>query len=158
MTRAKELQDDRVRLMRGVHAACRKLGLNDDARHEVQLRVTGKASMRDMTPRDLARLLDHFNRQQGRSTRQSRPLAPRGDLRLIHALWSELGRRGALDRPGRAGLNAFIRARFGMHWGHVPIDIDALTDTAQITDVIQALRAMLDRTAAPQAGSSGAAS
>lgn len=145
MTRA-AAGDDRARLMRAVHATCRALGLDGDARRDVQLHVTGKGSMRDMEEGDLARLLAHLDRRRARAIwRAGRPKAARADLRLIHALWGELGRRGALARPGRAGLNAFIRARFGGHWECVPIDVDALTDTPRITDVIRALRAMLAR-------------
>ncbi|WP_419737911.1 hypothetical protein [Ruegeria sp.] len=214
MTRTRRYAEgDRARLMRAAHGACRALGLDADARHDVQLAVTGKASMRDMSARDLARLLAHLNTLQGEarsgatghpssgrmkrrtggapdgtggghrggapdgtggghrggapdgtggghrggqkgasaahrdshSGANPRPKAKRGDVRLIHALWGELGRRGALKRPGRAGLNAFIRARFGAHWAFVPIDVDALTDTGCITDVIRSLRAMLAR-------------
>ncbi len=190
MTRARHhSQDDRLRLMRGIHGACRTLGLDEDARHDVQLSVTGKASMRDMGPRDLTRLLAHLNKLQGEARsgsagppsggrRESRtggapdgkrgyerghsaadgarggkiyPRAKRGDVRLIHALWGELGRRGALKRPDRAGLNAFIRSRFGDHWACVPLDVDMLdhskdrSNTARINDVIRALRAMLAR-------------
>ena len=165
MTRARSTQSDRLRLMRGIHGACRTLGLDEDARHDVQLRVTGKASMRDMGPRDLTRLLAHLNKLQGRKGgvrgghsaadgargHTHYPRAKRGDVRLIHALWGELGRRGALKRPGRAGLNAFIRARFGDHWACVPLDVDMLdhskdrSNTARINDVIRALKAMLAR-------------
>ena len=153
---------DRARLMRACHAACRKLGLDDDARHDVQIGVTGKTSMRDMDVGDLGRLLNHLNRRHlnrrhlnrhtkagpgaaGADGGRRHATAPRADLRLIHALWGELGRRGALTRPGRGGLNAFIRARFGPHWAFVPMDVDALTDTTCITDVIRALKAMLAR-------------
>ena len=73
------------------------------------------------------------------------PRAPLGGLRYIHALWGELGQRGVLKRPDRAGLNAFIRSRFEGHWSYVPIDVDALDDRDHITDVIQALKAMLAR-------------
>ena len=115
---ARYAKDDRVRLMRACHAACRAVGLDEEARRDMQMAVTGKTSMRDMGA---------------------------ADLRLIHALWSDLGRKGALNKTGRAGLNAFIRARFGPHWSFVPVDVDALTDTDCITDVIRALKAMLAR-------------
>jgi len=149
--------DRRHALMRAVHAACRELGLDEEARHDLQLAVTGKASMTMMTAADLSRLLDRLN---GRSSKESRdrpvrrrhPKASRGDLRLIHAIWGELGRRGALRQPGREGLNSFIRRRFGAHWSFVPMDVDMLTETACITDVIRALRAMLERTPAADTG------
>ena len=140
-------------MIRACHAACRHLGLDTDARHDVQISVTGRASMRDMGPTDLARLLDHLNGRTGGGSqaggargRRWHAAAPRADLRLIHALWGELGRKGALARPDRAGLNAFIRARCGPHWSCIPLDVDALTDPRCITDVIRALRAMLART------------
>jgi len=152
-------QEYRARTIRGIHAACRKLGLDDDARHDVQIGVTGKASMRDMDESDLVRLLAHLNRLQGRTGRTGRhgggrsgaagkkyyPKAKRGDVRLIHALWGELGRRGVLKRPDRAGLNAFIRSRFGDHWACVPMDVDMLTEKDRIDDAIQALKAMVAR-------------
>ncbi len=66
--------------------------------------------------------------------------APRADLRLIHMLWFKLGQAGQLDRPDRAGLNAFIRSRFGAAWGAAPADIDMLRDHNQIEAVIRALK------------------
>ncbi len=141
---ARPAKDDRARLMR----ACRAVGLDEEARHDMQMAVTGKASMRDMGGADLRRLLDRLNSAQGQGGKGAghrHPTAPRADLRLIHALWSELGRKGALNKTGRAGLNAFIRARFGAHWSFIPVDVDALTDTGCITDVIRALKAMLAR-------------
>ena len=90
--RARAAASRRVRLMRAVHAAARVLGLDDETRHAVQQRVTGKASLRDMNNAEVSALLEHLNRQQGRKRRY--PRAPRGDLRLIHAMWGELGRRG----------------------------------------------------------------
>ena len=154
-------QDSRGHLIRACHAAVRAAGFDEDARHDFQVRVTGKASMRDMSVAELRHLRDELNRitgfgQDGRGGKRRRgsaadrssdrhPKAPLGGLRYIHALWGELGRRGVLKRPDRAGLNAFIRSRFEGHWSYVPIDVDALDDRDHITDVIQALKAMLAR-------------
>ena len=151
-------QGGRDHLIRACHAAARAAGLDKATRRDLQMRVTGKASMGCMGIAELRRLRDELNRitgfgrnrhrggkAAGRAGGDCHPPAVRGDLRLIHALWGELGRRGALRRPDRAGLNAFIRSRFGGHWSFVPIDVDALADTHHITDVIRALRAMLAR-------------
>ena len=151
-------QDSRGPLIRACHAAVRAAGFDDDARHDFQMRVTGKASMRDMSVAELRHLRDELNRitgfgrgkgwrgkAAGRPRSDYHPPVERGDVRLIHALWGELGKRGVLKRPDRAGLNAFIRSRFEGHWSFVPVDVDVLTDTDNITDVIQALKAMLAR-------------
>ena len=50
-----------ARLRKAIFAACRQRGLDDDARHEIQLRVTGKASMTQMDGRDMRALLDYLN-------------------------------------------------------------------------------------------------
>ena len=159
-------QDGRGQLIRAAHAAVRAAGFDGGARHDFQMRVTGKASMRDMSVAELRHLRDELNRitgfgrgGRGKGRRGGKPAvgkaadrssdrhpkAPLGGLRYIHALWGELGRRGVLKRPDRAGLNAFIRSRFEGHWSYVPIDVDALDDRDHITDVIQALKAMLAR-------------
>jgi len=79
------------------------------------------------------------------STGRKHKIAPRGDLRFVHRLWTLLGEAGALDRPGREGLNAFIRANFGAAWGAVPRDVDDLRDHEQINAVITALKAIAKR-------------
>lgn len=130
-------------LQRTIFAACRELGLDSEARHDLQLEVCGKASMSDMNEAELKAVLsrlerDGFKRSSGPRKHRA---APRADLRLMHVLWKKLGDAGAIDRPGRAGLNAFVRKRFGDTWGAVPGDVDMLSDPAQIEAVIAALKA-----------------
>ncbi len=145
-------------LKRMIHAGCRELGLDSDTRHDLQLVATGKASMSDMTEAELhkvvAALKDrgfkpygntyYTSRKSGGKARGHAP-APRADLRYVHVLWRQLGEAGALKRPGRDGLNAFIRARFEGKWQLVPIDVDALRDASQINDVTRALKDMCHR-------------
>lgn len=134
------------RLRRTIFAACRELGLDADARHDMQMAVTGKASLSDMTEAELQLVVDNLKDKgftlhpKGRRGR-----APRADLRLVHVLWKLLGEAGVLERAGRDGLNAFIRSRFGSKWGSVPADIDMLRDPAQIEAVIRALKHMCRR-------------
>lgn len=129
-------------LQKLIFAACRQLGLDDEARRDMQVSVTGKASLREMTGAELRLVADRLKSSGAGAAKsgtfEHKP-APRADLRLVHALWGKLGRAGKLDRPGRAGLNAFIRARFGAAWGSVPADIDMLRDHGQIDAVVQAL-------------------
>lgn len=145
-------------LQRMIHVACKQLGLDDDTRHDLQLAATGKASMSDMTDADLAKVVTALKQRgfdpavntalkRGTTPTSTRlkPAAPRADLRFIHVMWKLLGDAGALTKPGRAGLNAFIRVQFEGKWKSVPIDIDALRETGQINDVVQALKAMSRR-------------
>ena len=105
--------------------------------------------MSDMTDADLKLVLERLKKdgfKQSSKGRSKRKAAPRSDLRLIHVLWRKLGDEGVLDRPDRAGLNAFIRTRFEATWGSVPADIDMLRERDQISDVIDALKAWGQRT------------
>lgn len=136
-------------LQRMIHVGCKQRGLDDDMRRDLQLVATGKASMTDMTDADLLKVLEAL-KQRGftpgfkgpvkAGSKPRRAPAPRADLRLVHVLWGLLGQAGKLQKPGRDGLNAFVRSRFEGKWQSVPIDIDALRDAKQINDVIRALK------------------
>ena len=136
---------DRTR-QRMIFAACRSLGIDDDARRQIQLIATGKASLSAMTPDEMSRVLDALKargfKAEGRPGR--RPAAERADVRYLHVLWRLLAEAGTVD-AGRDALNAFVRGRFGRAWGAVPLDVDALRDWRQISDVARALQAMCRR-------------
>lgn len=137
-------------LQRMIHVGCKQLGLDDDTRRDLQVVVTGKASMSEMSEADLLKVVEAL-KQRGftasfkGASKARRPSAPRADLRFIHVMWRLLGKAGALQKPGRDGLNAFLRSQFEGKWKSVPIDIDAMRDHDQINDVVQALKAMCRR-------------
>ena len=129
-------------LQQKIHVGCRELGLDSDARKALQLIVTGKASMTDMTEADLNAVLSRL-KQDGFKTSLSgkkHAKASRADLRLVHVLWRKLGEAGQLRDPSCKGLNKFIRARFENAWSNVPADVDMMRDHAEIDQVIQALK------------------
>ena len=129
-------------LQRLIFAACRQLGLDDDARRDLQVSVTGKASMREMSDGELKLVVNRL-KEAGFADKPRKPChqpAPRRDLRMIHVLWRKLGETGVLRDPSRRGLNTFIRARFETAWGSVPADVDMLREWQQIDAVIQALK------------------
>lgn len=132
-----------------VHVGCRELGINADTRKEMQMQLTGKASLSDMTEAELKLVVDNL-KQRGFKVKGGgkRKAAPRADLRLVHVLWAKLGEAGVLTDPSRAGLNAFIRKQFGENWQSVPADVDMLRDWHQIDDVVQALKAWARRAGA----------
>lgn len=127
-------------LRKKVFVACRELGLSEDARHDIQMRLTGKSSLSDMTDHEMELVVNHLINSGWTPSTPKRAAAPRGDLRFVHVLWSKLSSAGKLDNPTREGLNRFIRRRFGDHWGSVPADIDHLRDAEQIAQVIEALK------------------
>lgn len=147
-----------LNLKRMIHVGCKQLGLDDETRRGLQLIATGKASMAEMDEDELLQVVNALKQRgfkpygttyftshkSGRNAKGHAP-APRADLRFVHVLWKQLGDAGTLKRPGRAGLNAFIRSRFESKWQSVPIDVDALRDAGQINDVIRALKDMCRR-------------
>jgi phage gp16-like protein len=138
-------------LQRKIHVACRQLGLDGAARHDVQLAACGKASMRDMNDADLQLVISHLKERGFRPTspnktgRKFHKPAPRSDLRLVHVLWRLLGEAEVLEKPDRAGLNAFIRSQFESKWKSVPLDVDMLRDDKQINAVVRALKSWCKR-------------
>lgn len=134
--------------IRMIHVAARELGLDDDTRRELQLRVTGKASLTDMTDGQRTAVLDALKAQGFKPSAGKKPHrkpASRGDVRYLHVLWRLLVDGGVVHEAGAKGLNAFIRARFEKSWGSVPIDVDQMHDHAQIATVAEALKAMCRR-------------
>jgi phage gp16-like protein len=137
-------------VLKTIHVAARDLGMDNDTRRDLQLLVTGKESLRDMTAAQQLSVLEAlkergFKPSAGKAGRTHRRPATRGDVRFCHVLWGKLVKQGAVDLPGAVGLNAFIRARFEKSWGAVPFDIDGLRDWKQIATVIEALKAMCQR-------------
>ena len=145
----------RIQMMRRfIHFGCRELGIDGETRHDLQLLVTGKASMTDMDASDLEKLVEalrnrgfkpNFTGSSKGGSKTRRAPSPRADVRFCHVMWKLLVEAGAVAAPGRAGLNGFIRARFAKAWGSVPIDVDAMSDFRQIADVVEALKAMCGR-------------
>lgn len=139
--------------IRMIHVAARDLGMDQDTRHDLQLMVTGKASLSDMSDAELEQVVRAmkdrgFQAGKGRG-RKGRPAAKRGDIRFCHVLWGKLAKAGAVDTAGPRGLNQFIRSRFGKAWGAEILDIDQVQDWRQIASVIEALKAMCDRAGIP---------
>lgn len=137
-------------LIRTIHVGCRQLGLDEDTRRALQLRVVGKASLADMTPAEQQKVLDALKGKgftPSGGAKAKRAPAARGDVRFCHVLWGKLHKAGAVDMAGAKGLNAFVRKRFGDAWGAAPIDIDQMRDWKQIATVIEALKGMCKRAA-----------
>ena len=100
--------DNRRRLMQAALAACKRLQMDDDDRKSVQLRITGVASMADMSVAQLGQFLDHLN------DGWKGPMAHRSHIGKIRALWWSLYWLGGIDGPDDHALSAFVQRQTGL--------------------------------------------
>jgi len=136
---------NRSTAMRTIYACARKLDMDEDDRRDVIERVhPGVRSLSGLDETGMIAVATEFQRLTPKPKAKG-GLAPRADLRFVHVLWKLLGDADKVNKPGRDGLNAFIRSRFETKWGAVPLDIDAMRDHDQISDVIDALKAWCHR-------------
>ncbi len=124
--------DARTRKMRAVLAACRRLGLDDEARREIQLEVTREPSMATMSEQQLGQLLDHLNRDW-KGSNPSRP-----HVAKIKALWWSLYWLGAIEEPADRALSAFVKRQTG-------VSALRFLDHRSAYSVIEALKSWLER-------------
>lgn len=136
--------------VKAIYAGCRALGIADeDERRDLFERVTGKRSLRLMSATEQEGVVQELRRLGFRPSGGQRPRAERADVRYLHVLWRLLSEAGETRQPGAAGLNAFIRSRFGAAWGAEPIDVDTLRDATQINAVTRALKDWCRRAGVP---------
>lgn len=134
---------DRAALQRRIFAACRSIGLDDEARHDLQFQVTGKRSIREMTDAEMRQLSAELNRRGG-SKKRPRPAERRADQRLIWVLWRLLAEAEVVT-PGADALRAFICSdNFAAKWGTNITDVRFL-NVERAQDVVEALKAMAKR-------------
>ena len=130
--------DARRSAIRSIHANARELGMNADARHGLQERLTGKASLTEMSDAELdvvKQALWQRRRDQRSPARDRMPRTPTaGKLR---ALWIAGWNLGVVeDRTDRA-LSAWARGQ---------LNIDSLTWSAPIlARAVEALKLWLAR-------------
>lgn len=126
-----------------INIARQQLGLDEDTYRALLVRVTGKASLRQMSERERICVVDELKSKGFRvkSSGRTLPNSVKPYIRLIHALWSNCARLGVIENGSREALRAFCK-RFIAH-GHdsVVVDPDMLS-YAQATPIIEALKKM----------------
>jgi len=126
-----------------INIARGQLGLEEGDYRALLVRVTGKASLRQMTERQRIDVVEELKRKGFRVRKSGRTLPPsvKPYVRLIHALWSSCHRLGVIEDGSRAALRAFCK-RFVAHGDDaVAIDPDLLS-WDQATPIIEALKKM----------------
>jgi Protein of unknown function (DUF1018) len=132
--RAARKHDLRKKLIVSVHAAARKLGLDDDTRRDVYQRATDKRSLTEMTTTQIGKVLDALN-VQARTPQQDYRTAW---ARKAKALWITAYWCAIIDDQSPRAMDAFITRQTGIarrEW---------VTGDKAIP-VIEALKSMLDR-------------
>jgi hypothetical protein len=124
--------DSRRRLIQAVRAAARRIGLDDEDRREIQVEVTGKASMGDMNAAELGRVLDRLNRGW------KGPSGHRAHVGKVRALWWTLYWLRAVEQPSDRAIDAFVKRQAG-------VDALRFLDHRQAHAVIEALKAWAAR-------------
>lgn len=99
--------DLRRAAIKKVHARARERGLDEASRRDIQLRVTGLESCRDMSLDQLQLVLQELG--SGRAARQD----PR-HVRKIRALWLSLHHLGEVRDGAPQALDAFVRRQSGV--------------------------------------------
>ncbi|PCI03870.1 MAG: hypothetical protein COB78_05815 [Hyphomicrobiales bacterium] len=92
-----------------IHIAKKDLGLDDDTYRAVLVRVTGKSSAGDMSPKEHQAVIDEFinlNWKPGR--RNWKAASKKAYVRKIWAIWGDLKKRGIWKSKSRESLIAFV--------------------------------------------------
>ena len=135
MSARKSVHDPRPGLRRAIFAACRARGLDDEARHDLQMRVTGVASLTDMDEAQMQKLLNALNGSKGR---RGDALPPGSLSRVLIALWLSAWHLGVVRDRRTSALCAFVRRQTGC-------DAARFSNPSQIARAIEALKAWMAR-------------
>jgi len=99
---------ERTRLYRAVHAACRSNGIDEEERRALQSDLFGKPSLSDMTTAEIARLLNHLNRNR------PAPAGHRAHIGKVRALWWSLYWLGEVNGHDDRAISAFVKRQTGV--------------------------------------------
>lgn len=95
-----------------IHIACKHLGLDDFEYRSLLERVTGETSAAACSDAQLERVIGEAQRLGWRPTGGTFRPSEDPQVRKVYALWSALGKQGALRDPSKRALRAFVAHRF----------------------------------------------
>lgn len=121
---------------RALFAACRALGMDEDARRDMLQSVIGKPSSKDLTPREWSKVLDHINKLTGFSSKQTRKIDTSSEALKVRAIWLLLHQIGEVRDPSEKALASYckrIAKVDDLHWagGKIHVLIETLKKWAQ---------------------------
>lgn len=129
-----------------INIACQQLGLDEETKRALYVRVTRMSSLRAMSERQRLAVVDELKRLgfKMKTGGKKLPVATKPYIRLIHALWRSCHKMGVVDNGSRSALRAFVK-------GHVEIDDPDFLTFDEANPIIEALKAMEKRGKAAQA-------
>lgn len=131
-----------------INIARQQLGMADADYRAMLVRVTGRSSLRAMTPGQHRAVLEEMKRLGFRVKVGSKklPKVSKPYVRKLFQQWYEAHRAGAIDNRSTAALRAFCRRCLARGQEEVIVDPDLLSyDQASV--VIEALKSMTKRAA-----------
>lgn len=125
-----------------IHAARRQLGLDDDTTRDLYARVTGKRSLRDMSPAEQVRVVEELRRKGFKpGSNGSRKQLEGRFAKKLQALWIAGWNLGVVDKRDDAALLAFVKRQTGLD--HVRF----LRHPGDAAKAVEAIKAWLAREA-----------
>lgn len=123
-----------------INIACQQLGLDEDVKRAMYVRVTGCDSLRAMTERQMLAVVEELKRRgfKVKSGGKTLPGSTKPYVRLIHALWRSCHQKGVINDGSRSALRSFVK-------NHAPVDDPDFLTSEQATPIIEALKAMEKR-------------
>jgi hypothetical protein len=100
-------------LIAKVHIAKKELALADESYRAILERITGRASSKDCSERQLEQLIAEFKRLGWVPRKAANPPSAKPWVRKIYALWRDAGIVGAVDNASKAALRAFVKRQTG---------------------------------------------
>ncbi len=112
MQPARTRDAQRRALMGVVHKAAKAIQMDDDDRRAMQIRITGKESLADMTLGQIGDVLDELRALgwvDGKRSKGRRRLASHPEAGKIRALWLSLYHLGEVNDPTEDALASFVK-------------------------------------------------
>ncbi|OJY36345.1 MAG: hypothetical protein BGP11_08345 [Rhodobacterales bacterium 65-51] len=126
-----------------INIAKGQLGMVEDDYRAMLVRVTGQASLRQMSERQRIDVLDHMKKMGFRvqSGGKRVPSDVPGYIKKLYAVWLNCHKLGVIEDKSNAALRAFCKRQLARNSPNVVIDPDLLT-YVQASIVIETLKKM----------------
>lgn len=132
-------------LIAKIHIAKKELALADESYRAILERVTGRASSKDCSERQLEQLLAEFKRLGWVPKTGTTRISDRPYVRKIYALWKEAGIVGAVDTASKQALRAFVERQTRPAAGRPGKSAPEFCSPAEANRVSEGIKAMIRR-------------